>query len=56
MKENKTSITLKNCYGEYSISVPETDLTIVELFEGLINPILLAAGYAQSTIDDYLKG
>lgn len=48
-------IVLTNENGEYSILIKRTDLTLPDTFESLIIPLLLATGYAQSTIDEYLN-
>lgn len=50
----KTTLTLENQYGKYTIEVNKTDLSIDQLFEELIDPMLHAMGYAQETIDEYL--
>jgi len=39
-----------------SIEVPYPDLTIDQVFEELIIPLLLAAGYANESIEGYLDG
>jgi len=44
-KSSTTTITLKNQYGEYTIVAPRQDLTLPEIMEELIEPLLLAAGY-----------
>lgn len=51
---SETKITLKNEYGEYSVSANRSDLAIDEAFEILIIPVLLASGYSKELIDEYL--
>lgn len=48
-------IVLTNEYGEYSVFIKRTDLTLPDTFESLIIPLLLSSGFAQSTIDNYLN-
>lgn len=49
-----TAITLENENGQYRIKIPKTALNISDMFEDLIEPLLVAAGFSQDTIDDYL--
>lgn len=51
-----TKITLKDAYGEYNIEVPRTDLSIDEVFDDLVRPVLLAAGYSKEIIDEIIGG
>lgn len=51
----KTVISIKNEYGEYTVTVNHTDMTLDDLMQKAIEPCLCAAGYAQKTIDDYFK-
>jgi len=45
-KEDKmTSINFKNEFGSYTIEINKDGMTIDEVFEDLITPVLLAAGY-----------
>ena len=50
----ETTMELKNSYGTYTISVQGTDHSVSGMFEELIVPLLLAAGYAEKSIEDYL--
>ena len=50
-----SKITLENQYGEYSVSTKKEDLHIAEMFDDLVIPVLLAAGYHQGSIDEYLN-
>ncbi len=49
-----TTITLQSRYGSISITIDRDDMNIMEVFEDLITPALLASGYSQETINDYL--
>jgi hypothetical protein len=49
-----TSITLQNEYGTYQIMVPKNLEHIGEYVDDLIVPVLLAAGFHQKLIDEYL--
>lgn len=55
MKEPKTKITLENQYGTFTVETKEHEITLVEVFENLIIPVLLSAGYHNESIKDYLK-
>ena len=50
-----TVFTLKNGYGEYSVSVNHSDLDIIQMFD-LVRSLLLAAGYSEQSIDGILEG
>ena len=45
-----TRLTLETCYGKVSVEVKEDDLNIEDLWRTVIEPLLLGAGYAESTI------
>jgi len=47
-----TTISLKNEFGTYTISVNEVGLDIVAIYENLFKPLLLAAGYQIKSIED----
>ena len=47
-------ITLEDEYGTYSVETTQDPVTIDQIFEGLIIPVLLAAGFGEGTINDYL--
>ena len=46
-----TEMTLKNENGEYSVKVDEYSMTLADMYEYVIKPLLLAAGYHPNTID-----
>ena len=47
-----TELTLKNENGEYSVKVNDYNMTLADLYEHVIQPLLLAAGYQQKSLDD----
>ena len=49
-----TRITLENENGTYSIEVKRERMNLVDAFEDLVVPLLLACGYSQQIIDEYL--
>ena len=51
----ETTISLKNEFGTYTISVSETNLDIVGMYENLFKPLLLAAGYHTESIEDHFE-
>ena len=51
-----TELTLKNENGEYIIKVNEVSMTLSDLYEHVMKPLLLAAGYSEKTIDDVFGG
>lgn len=50
-----TTITLKNEHGEYSVTVPGVELDMERVVEGLVKPLLLAAGYHYETLEEFFK-
>ena len=50
-----TEITLKNENGEYTIKLNEDGMALDRLIEFVIQPVLLAAGYSQKLVDEYLS-
>lgn len=51
---NTTTLTLRNEYGEYTVQVNQRELTIAEIIDDLVIPVLLAAGYSREVIDSCL--
>lgn len=49
-----TSITFKNCYTSVTIEVEKDDMSIKEVLEDLIKPVLLGATYHQNNVDDII--
>lgn len=54
-KEKTTKITLENEHGTYSVEIRNTELTINALVRDVVKPVLLAAGYSESLVDEYLN-
>lgn len=50
----KTTMTLRNQYGRYSITKNMGDLPIGDILADLVRPLLLAAGYGEKNIEEYL--
>jgi len=53
-KEYKTTMSLRNPYGQYTVTVNEADLPIGDILEDVVKPLLLAAGYSEQNIEEYL--
>jgi hypothetical protein len=53
MKDNYVTMSYECEYGQYVISVPGMEMPLSEVMERLVEPLLLAAGYHQKTIDRY---
>lgn len=47
-------MTLRNQYGSYSITKNMGDLPIGDILADLVRPLLLAAGYSEQNIEEYL--
>lgn len=55
MERNKTTkLTLETADGVVSIEVNKIDLTVTEMFDEMIIPILLGATYQKRSIAQYL--
>lgn len=46
-----TEITLKNENGTYTINVPQVEMHIGDMIQEIIVPVLRAAGYGDSSIE-----
>ena len=51
----KTTMTLENEHGKYSVTVNEDHLNLDGVIQRLLEPLLLAASYSEKTISDYFK-
>jgi len=49
-----TTITIRNGYGKYSVSVDRSDLSISEMIE-CVRRVVLAAGYSEKSVDEYIE-
>lgn len=54
--KHRTSVTISNEHGVYSVSVDRTEVGLDELVDDVITPALLSAGYAEATVKDFLGG
>lgn len=50
----KTTLTLENEHGTYTISVNKTDMPIYEVMDELVEKVLLAAGYHCNVVNEAL--
>ena len=50
-----TKISLETEYGIASIEVRENCISIDQMFNSLIEPVLVASGYSQKQVDDYFE-
>lgn len=46
-----TTLTLTNCYGEFSVTVNQTDMPLHDVMGELVRSVLLAAGYHAKLVD-----
>jgi hypothetical protein len=51
LKTPKTTITLQTEYGTVSVTVNKNDLTIHDLIDQLVKPVIIASGYHQELVD-----
>lgn len=49
-----TKLTLETEYGTYSVEVNEDDMNITDVFDRLLIPVLLSAGYDEHSIKEQL--
>ena len=50
-----TRISLETCYGASTIEVFKDDMTIEEVMQELVAPVLLASGYHPNSVHDYIE-
>ena len=50
-----TKITLENENGVYSVQLDRVEMPLFDMMELLVEPVLLAAGFSQGTIDANLR-
>lgn len=51
-----TTLTFKDRYGTYSISLNEDELTLIEVMDRLVVPVLTSAGFSAESFDKMLEG
>jgi hypothetical protein len=49
-----TRITLETSYGRFTVEVPDDGLDMGRMLRDLVKPVLLAAGYAEATVKEYV--
>ena len=49
-----TTLELRNEFGRYTVELQKQEMNIGDVFEDLVMPVLLAAGYSQTVIESYL--
>lgn len=49
-----TVITIENQYGRYQVAVKRGDLSITDIMNDCVIPVLIAAGYSEQTLKDLL--
>lgn len=54
-KEKTTRVTLENEHGTYSVEVKDIELTMGKMVRDVVKPVLLAAGYSETLVDEYLN-
>ena len=54
MSTTNMSLTTEN--GTVTISVNKDDMTLFDLFDQVIKPLLLAAGYSEASINELTSG
>ena len=50
-----TKLTLTNCYGRYEIEINKDDMTLDEMANEIIRPILILTGYNKDQINEYIN-
>ena len=49
-----TSITFKNEYGEYTVTLKDNIVSLDDVMQELVKPVLLAATYQPGNINEYI--
>lgn len=49
-----TKMTLETRDGTYSVDIPHDDMTIDDMMNIVVGPLLKAAGYSETLVDEYL--
>ncbi len=53
--KESTTVTWEGVHGSASVSIPQSDISIREAIEDLIVPLLVASGFHQETVNEYLN-
>ena len=51
----QTTITHKNEHGEYTVTVNKTDMTLKQIMEELVRPVLAAATFPESALIEWFE-
>jgi len=54
VNDDKTTLTCTNNYGHYSISINSVDLSIFDVKDELLWPLLLSMGFMSETVEEIL--
>ena len=52
--KNTTTISLNDGYGSYTVEVDKVDMSMDEVFQELVIPVLLASGYQRENINQWI--
>ena len=55
MERTYTKITLENENGIFSVQLDRVEMPLSDMVELLVEPVLLAAGFSQGSIDECLR-
>ena len=55
MEQNMTSITIETSYSTIKIEVDKDDMTMTEVITDLIRPVIIAAGYSEQTVNEWIE-
>ena len=50
-----TSITIETSYSKITIEVDKEDMTMGELISDIIRPAILAIGYSEQTVNEWIE-
>jgi len=50
-----TSITIETSYSTIKIEVDKDDMTMTEVITDLIRPVIIAAGYSEQTVNEWIE-
>jgi len=54
-EQNMTSITIETSYSKITIEVDKEDMTMGELISDIIRPAILAIGYSEQTVNEWIE-
>jgi hypothetical protein len=53
-KFSGTRLTLENEHGKYVVHVSDDELTMNDLIDTVVKPVLLSAGYHSDLVDEFI--